>query len=152
MHPFPPPHPAPLLPALTTSTEHSRLPHSLGTAFLAHKFATKLMHNQPELELSPEDVSCVTLAGLCHDLGHGPFSHTFEQEFLKCRLGKTNWKHEEMSCGLLDMMFQELPYSLLPEEPDIERIKTVRGGRDHGGGKRGVSLPDQRRKRGVSPG
>lgn len=38
------------------------------------------------------------LAGLCHDLGHGPFSHVFENELLP-RLGVKHceWKHEDMS-------------------------------------------------------
>ncbi|CAF4994365.1 unnamed protein product, partial [Rotaria magnacalcarata] len=38
----------------------------------------RLCQKQPELNITPKDILCVQMAALCHDLGHGPFSHTFE--------------------------------------------------------------------------
>ena len=32
---------------------------------------------------SSHDLKACARAGLCHDLGHGPFSHVFEHEFLR---------------------------------------------------------------------
>ena len=38
-------------------------------AHLAGEFASTLQRNQPELQIKEEDVLCVRIAGLCHDLG-----------------------------------------------------------------------------------
>ena len=53
--------------------------------------------------------------GLCHDLGHGPFSHAFEYliERIAAREGERPeraylrvWKHEDMSLRLLDALIE----------------------------------------------
>ena len=38
-------------------------------AHLAGKLVEKLQHDQPKLKITTEDVLCVKIAGLCHDLG-----------------------------------------------------------------------------------
>ena len=63
--------------------------------FLAAKFLQELKEQQPELQLSETDILCVALAGLCHDLGHGPYSHSWEI-FMRKSCSKRNsrkrWK------------------------------------------------------------
>ncbi|MCL4450975.1 MAG: HD domain-containing protein [Candidatus Thermoplasmatota archaeon] len=55
---------------------HSRFEHSLGTYYLAREVSTKL-------GLEEEDVVDVSLAGLLHDIGHSPFSHSLEGSMMK---------------------------------------------------------------------
>ena len=70
---------------------HNRFEHSLGVAHLARRLAYHIHSIQEaELGVTARDIRLVEMAGLCHDLGHGPFSHVFDREFLR-RRGVTNW-------------------------------------------------------------
>ncbi len=56
--------------------EHSRFQHSLGAMHLSGLFGERLR----DLALiDGDDVELLRLAGLLHDVGHGPFSHLFEE-------------------------------------------------------------------------
>ena len=53
--------------------------NDLRTSHIAGLFIEHLKKSQPALEISLSDELCIRIAGLCHDLGHGPFSHMFEE-------------------------------------------------------------------------
>lgn len=68
------------------SAEHSRFVHSLGTMHVAGRFAR---HLYPSLiEVSPDVPSIhyveelLRITALVHDIGHGPFCHFFDDNFL----------------------------------------------------------------------
>ncbi len=69
------------------SAEHSRFQHSLGAMHLAGRFAR---HLYPSLKAAVPDspsANCVEevlrVAALLHDVGHGPFGHFFDDNFLE---------------------------------------------------------------------
>jgi deoxynucleoside triphosphate triphosphohydrolase SAMHD1 len=83
---------------------HTRFEHSIGVSYLAEKFAKHLQDSQPELGITKSDILCVNIAGLCHDLGHGPFSHVYDGVFLS--LMNKRWRHEEGSVNMLRYLLQ----------------------------------------------
>lgn len=53
---------------------HTRFEHCIGTMHLAGRIA-----KAKKLKLDEEKINILRLAGLLHDIGHGPFSHVSEQ-------------------------------------------------------------------------
>lgn len=64
--------------------------HFYSACHIAGKLIEELQHKQPELNINERDVLCVKIAALCHDMGHGPFSHLFQDLFI--RNHKPNWQ------------------------------------------------------------
>ncbi|XP_022194966.2 deoxynucleoside triphosphate triphosphohydrolase SAMHD1 isoform X2 [Nilaparvata lugens] len=99
---------------------HNRFEHSLGVCHLAGLMLEAVVANtqaahkwgmsdvtacySSDVTVTAEDKLCVQLAGLCHDLGHGPFSHTWEQTVVSC--GR-KWQHETASTEMFDHLIED---------------------------------------------
>ncbi|KAG6908133.1 hypothetical protein DXG01_005961 [Tephrocybe rancida] len=81
--------------------------HIAGVAFLARSMALHLQRNQPELKITDRDIECVEIAGLCHDLGHGPWSHVWDGLFIPRALPGIKWKHEDASVMMFDYLVDD---------------------------------------------
>lgn len=73
------------------TAEHSRFSHSLGVYEIVRRMVTEV--KTLCVELTEYEKVCVMLAGLLHDVGHGPFSHAFEHV--------TNHSHEEYTAKII---------------------------------------------------
>ena len=58
------------------AAQHTRFEHSLGVMHIASQAGHALKEKG---NLKSEDIEILRLAGLLHDIGHGPFSHLFEE-------------------------------------------------------------------------
>ncbi len=74
--------------------QHSRFEHSLGTMHIANQAAIVLKEKG---FLDSNDVENIRMASLLHDIGHGPFSHLFEEVLQK----KKKISHEEIGERLI---------------------------------------------------
>ncbi|NXW84498.1 SAMH1 triphosphohydrolase, partial [Alopecoenas beccarii] len=113
---------------------HNRFEHSIGVGYLAGCLVRELKERQPELDITQRDILCVEIAGLCHDLGHGPFSHMFDGRFIPLTRPDLKWKHETASVEMFKHLITSNKleavmkmYGLDPEE-DMIFIKEQIGG------------------------
>ena len=74
---------------------HTRFEHCVGVMYLADKAVESPHLSQ---RVNDEELDMIRIAGLLHDIGHGPFSHIFEQLLIK-DLEKT---HEDMTSWIIE--------------------------------------------------
>lgn len=84
------------------SAIHTRFEHSLGCMHIAGKMCD-------ELGFGHQDKEDVRVAALLHDIGHGPFSHLFEDVIRRCNAG-------------IDSPHERISEIMIMEDPDIGRI------------------------------
>ncbi|CRL00100.1 CLUMA_CG013381, isoform A [Clunio marinus] len=78
-----------------------RAQHCIGTAYLCKCLLDTLEKNS-KFKIDELHKKCVVLAGLLHDIGHGPFSHLWEGVV---REGKyKTWTHEQQSIEMINHM------------------------------------------------
>ena len=81
------------------TADHTRFGHSLGVYEIVRRMVTEV----PDISnaLTEREKLTVMLAGLMHDIGHGPYSHAFEKV--------SGTSHEEYTCRIIeedpDMIF-----------------------------------------------
>ncbi|KAI0285127.1 hypothetical protein BGY98DRAFT_947337 [Russula aff. rugulosa BPL654] len=110
---------------------HNRFEHCIGVAYLARQMVVHLKDAQPELDITDREVRCVELAGLCHDLGHGPWSHAWDGGYIPSALKagylpNGNWQHEDASEMMFDDMMKQ--YDMDIPRRDVEFIKALIAG------------------------
>ena len=94
------------------SATHSRFAHSLGVSHLAGLAAQSLKAAQSELEIDERDIELFRIAGLIHDIGHGPFSHLYDDPEIR----GSEPEHEERGCMIFREMVSKYKISLNEEE------------------------------------
>lgn len=76
------------------SANHTRFSHCIGTYHMMGLIIDHLEKRFKNIHISKENRELARLVALLHDIGHGPFSHSFEAAL------KTN--HEKMTCRIIE--------------------------------------------------
>ena len=101
------------------SANHTRFEHSLGVAHLAKLLIKNLQANQPELCINDNQVELIQIAGLIHDIGHGPFSHLWDDSIVE----EGEPEHEERGIKIFKDMVEK--YNLHFTKQEVDEISMM---------------------------
>ncbi|EIE81108.1 hypothetical protein RO3G_05813 [Rhizopus delemar RA 99-880] len=102
---------------------HNRFEHSIGVSHLAGTLVERFAREQPELEISSNEIKCVKLAGLCHDLGKKMW---VVQKQPNCPPPGSTWTHEQGSERMLEYLVDDNQIDI--EKDEINFIKDLIAG------------------------
>jgi len=95
------------------SANHTRFEHSIGVSHLAGLMIESLKKNGLET-ITERNIELCRLAGLLHDIGHGPFSHLYD-DYVK---DSKEPDHEERGCVIIRNMVKKYKIPLKDFEVD----------------------------------
>jgi len=114
---------------------HSRFEHSLGVSYLAGSMIDRIRRFQPELRVNDYQCDMVRIAGLTHDIGHGPFSHVFDGEIipvLRPDLKPGQYSHELMGVKMLELLIDDNNIELEDPKRDLNLVRDLIMASDEG--------------------
>lgn len=85
---------------------HSRYEHSIGVGYLS-RYAGQALQKKHS-EITDREILCLELAGMCHDIGHGAYSHTFDNLLEEIKCEHPCQHHEIRSQVLFQFMIDDL--------------------------------------------
>lgn len=95
------------------SATHTRFEHSLGVSHLAKVLVTSL--KEKGLDIDSNMIELYQIAGLIHDIGHGPFSHLYDDEIIN----PGEPKHEERGINIFFDMLMKYNLPFIQTEVDF---------------------------------
>jgi HD superfamily phosphohydrolase len=111
---------------------HSRFAHSLGVMNMARRFLVTV-EREAGSSLPEDQKTAILAASLLHDVGHGPFSHTFEKV--------TNENHEARTLAVITDSSTQVNKRLRKHEKRLPDAIAVFLDEDVEEGRRDVAIP-----------
>jgi hypothetical protein len=102
---------------------HTRFAHGLGAAYLASKAVAHLAERHRKDAIADARLEVIA-AALLHDVGHGPFSHSFEKVLKGLKFPIPPPLHEEWTLAAITHEDSDIRHALATTGLDIDKVAT----------------------------